>query len=253
MKRNLITIGALAFTALLFGLTASGSAATIYDHAGPGPNPDGTSSYWGNPGSTPSGDVHDPRDEGVFDVTHMDVAFSGAALKVTIHSAFFGSSYMNRPEYSLGNLFLATAGWKPTGSADNHYQANSKDHTDTVWNYAIQLQADGDAQLLPVMVGKGVIAGGSLRDTQEWQYQTFSPETPLSTGTWGKTMDSLTITMDLPEEFSEVTSLGIHWTMFCGNDVIEGRVSPIPEPATSLLFGLGLAGLSGLLRRKTKQ
>ena len=30
--------------------------------------------------------------------------------------------------------------------------------------------------------------------------------------------------------------LGFHWTMQCGNDVIEGA-APVPEPATMLLLG----------------
>ncbi len=47
-------------------------------------------------------------------------------------------------------------------------------------------------------------------------------------------------------------TLGAHWTMSCGNDAINGNapVAPVPEPATMLLFGTGLIGLAGLVRRK---
>jgi len=42
------------------------------------------------------------------------------------------------------------------------------------------------------------------------------------------------------------------WTQTCGNDVIQLNVTPTPEPATMLLFGMGLAGI-GLLRNNKER
>ena len=42
------------------------------------------------------------------------------------------------------------------------------------------------------------------------------------------------------------------WTETCGNDVIKLNVTPTPEPATMMLFGMGLAGLGVLRKRQFK-
>ena len=39
------------------------------------------------------------------------------------------------------------------------------------------------------------------------------------------------------------------WTETCGNDVIRLNYCPIPEPTTLLLFGLGMIGIIGRVRR----
>lgn len=57
----------------------------------------------------------------------------------------------------------------------------------------------------------------------------------------------------------DLTSLGlgtdfsfdVHWTMSCGNDVIDGHV-PVPEPNSALLLGALLIGLVKVVGRKRK-
>lgn len=45
--------------------------------------------------------------------------------------------------------------------------------------------------------------------------------------------------------------LTMHWTMECGNDIINhtSEQAPVPEPATMLLFGTGLVAFAGLGRK----
>jgi hypothetical protein len=50
-----------------------------------------------------------------------------------------------------------------------------------------------------------------------------------------------------PDEFF------IAYAPYCDNDIIGGGTAPVPEPATMLLFGTGLAGLATIGRRKMKR
>lgn len=47
--------------------------------------------------------------------------------------------------------------------------------------------------------------------------------------------------------------VGLHWTMECGNDYIDVRddtpFTPVPEPATMVLFGMGILGVALRARR----
>jgi len=56
-------------------------------------------------------------------------------------------------------------------------------------------------------------------------------------------LDLLSINQDF-----DLEKFTAHYTMYCGNDNLMG--SPVPEPASMILFGTGLMGLAALTRRK---
>jgi len=189
-------------------------------------------------------------DAALFDVSRMEVSFLPAnTMTIDIYSRYFD----NIGDYGtqLGDLFLSTNGYQGEGEQ---------------WEYALKLDnylpdiattTSGSTALYSVQTANIITSSAPgnyiYRSGQEVQYNPTG-QSALATGSWSlnniggsDTDDFLRFTFAY--DFGDVSTYGLHWGMTCGNDVIEGA-APVPEPSAMLLFGTGLMGLGGILRRK---
>lgn len=213
-------------------------------------------------------DVYDPINQ-KYDVSGMNVNVVNNQLTVTLYGDYFstwGTSPLSAEIYAPGSLFLSVNGWNPAGTSSDGYMADNM-YTGTTWDYAITLTGLGNGDMPATSgstslydTGSGEIKPGMKRINQEAWFVPTEGENALATGDWELGATWLTITINLSEtDWDGISDIGLHWTMGCGNDVIEGAYhhspggsTPVPEPATILLFGCGLLGLAGVARRRVR-
>ena len=207
-------------------------------------------------GEDPTDSSYDGKDiigdASLFEISKMEVSFvSPDMMAVDVYSRYFNNIGMY--ETQLGDLFVSTDGYGGDGEG---------------WEYVLQLDdysgdtSAGALKLYEVVEGNinysFADTGYIFREGQEVQYNGSGPDS-LAAGSWdlfnteeGSDEDDY-LRFAIAYDFGDVSEFGFHWTMTCGNDVIEGGApAPVPEPATALLFGAGLAGLAGVVRRKKK-
>jgi hypothetical protein len=274
----------LIFTTLLATSAVGVSAQAIFDD-----------DYWGgvptNNNATYQADVIGDAD--VFDLTGFNfVTGPDDALEIRIYGNYFDNIMSGQDLLStdMGDLFISTdgLGWDTGGAAtlDDYFDDpdDSNDPaTTTIWEYAVVLSPDSNAtgalanfandtkpnaeeaisasvyNVDPDNIVLSSVGNGIYRANQEVSYD-GSGQDALDTASWYISDDYsfLGITLDDPASlFGNNDTIGFHWTMSCGNDVIEFEyansfATPVPEP--SHIGALGIASILGLIavRRRLK-
>ncbi len=155
-----------------------------------------------------------------------------------------------------GNLFISTNGWNPFGSKKKRYRHDSKDQGED-WEFVLDNQGALYSVDRDEIIWSDAKLGQLFRYGQEVAYDSqgqdsISERGEFSIGIWAETnqryINYSFFLADLgldPED--GIYDLGFHWTMGCGNDVMEfgvrQQVNAVPLPGSLLLLGSGMAGL----------
>lgn len=184
----------------------------------------------------------------VFGVEAVQFFQSGDEWIFRVITPFYG--YVGTPSaYGAipGDLFLSTDGWNPFGTAP--YAGDDSTNGET-WEYVLRWDEGGILQLFAVLPD-GIRLSNSyfdasryiFRANQEVRYMPGGGQPVLGSGSWTGTADYLEFRINPSgTPLAGISQLGVHWTMSCGNDVVEGLVV-VPEPGVLTLLAGGLLGI----------
>jgi len=202
----------------------------------------------------------------LFGVSKMEVDLSAGQLSISVFSSYFNN--VGQFGTDLGDLFIATTGWNPIGSAP--YYDDKKSTSGTNWSYALVINHDtpGAGQVVDMLGTSGTVSlyqiptqsllqtanlPGSIYRADQIVRLDTTGLSPVALGSWnisdvlGDEFDKLNLNIALSNLDGLQDTIGLRWQMTCANDVIEGAAN-VPEPLTLALFSLGLLG--GAIRKR---
>lgn len=241
--------------------------------------------YWGGDPthSNYNQDVIQGPNTDIFEIDGYRFETAGDSLTIEIHGNYFKAILDNDPDLLntfMGDLFISTNGlsWTEGGASTlNDYFGSGNE---TSWDYAVSINprdnsgggltglSENNPQSADIyaITGDGTIelsqdhtsASYIFRKHQEVNYVPGSNQSPENTtASWFISDDLLSITLDdAAGLFGNSDNIGFHWTMSCGNDVIEfdyTTITPVPEP--SQIGALGIVGMGAfmVLRRRLRR
>ena len=234
MKNFLFLICILTTALLVAGTQAWAVSWTIEDDY-VGSNA-GVGSQWLQDSGALIGDVVSLEEEyDIYNVSQMNIDLTGNNLTVDIITGY-NKAY---DPTNFGDLFIST-------------NSNS-------WNYAF----DTSAGMLYQIDENNIITSDMEMDSHGIDYSWYRHDeavlidntglVSIGDGTAAYANGQYSMNFDLSASGIDFGSdVTFHWTMTCANDVIEGKISEVPEPGTMLLLGIGLIGLTGISRRKNR-
>jgi hypothetical protein len=258
-NRKIMALLSLAAALSPAAITSSASAATTI-----------VDSYYGALNTYNGADVI--GDTSVFDI--IDATFSrtgagGNTLHITIDTNYAGAPGTAAADGTGYGAFFITPGahaWNPVGPAP---YANDS-YTPGEWAYAFTLPQDPGAQSGTAALyatGDGAVVmsnvfgdpitypfpgnpGYFFRQGQAVQFTPNGGASPVALGNWS--VDPGKITLDIVDNGALGNSFAFSWAMTCANDVIQGQVSGVPEPATWVMTMFGFGALGAMLRARRR-